>query len=141
MLVANCFPDFLFFLVYKGARGPGAATIADIQDKVLDDLFTIGGMHHLRVKLDPKMGLFDIFYRGNGGILCMGDDFISFRQCGDVIAVAHPDGGAIGHAGKQICIVVYDQGSPPKFAARCLFNRCAKRMCNRLQAVANAQNR
>ena len=66
------------------------------------------GMNHLWMELEPINSFLRFFNRCKRGILRMGDGMKSWRQCLDVIPVAHPDHQLTSRSSQP-----FEQPSPP----------------------------
>src|ERR1043166_3379944 len=114
--------------------------MADMIDKVLQDLFAARCMRDLGMKLQAIQLSISIFDRGKIGIFGARDSPEPGRQSGQFVAVTAPDVDLFGQSIEQGRPLRRMQNTRPIFAPRAKFDLTAQVVRHQLHSVTNAED-
>jgi len=100
----------------------------------------ISGMGHLRVELHCIQATLRVLHRRTGAVRRLTGDGKARRGLGDIVRMAHPNGGVLGHI-PQHTAAQHGQLDLAVLGHRRRLYLAAQHPCHQLAAVANAQHR
>ena len=130
--------------VDKAVHLPLACTAADIVEERLNHLTAVFGVINLGMELHAVEHSLLVSHCGYGAVIGMSGNLKALWRFADVVTVTHPRNSAFGQGVKQNTIFIIISYGLAVFTYRVIrrrYNISAERICHKLTAVADTQNR
>ena len=101
LAVPDSFSYLVYRMLYEGSCSPVSAETRHLEKKIGKYPGSKFRMHNLRVELYPVDGSACVSHRRALSVLGIGYRRESFRHSQDPVAVRHPDGRSLRHAGEK----------------------------------------